>query len=82
MTKQEAQQKLEKFQAYQRRYRGYMGSPFDDCLLHIYGYTVREERAYINRQVKFYKDCIKIFNETNQDSIHIDDLNRMLWRIV
>lgn len=82
MTKQEAQQKLEKFQTYQRRYRGYMGSPFDDCLLHIYGYTVREERAYINRQVKFYKDCIKIFNETNQDSIPIDDLNRMLWRIV
>ncbi len=79
MTKQEAQEQLKKFQNYQRRYRGYLGSPFDDCLLHIYGYTVREERAYINRQVKFYKACIKVFEELKTEELTLDAINVYLW---
>ena len=79
MTKQYAQEQLEKFQNYQRRYKGYPGSPGDDCLLHIYGYTVREERGYINRQVKFYKACIKVFEELKVEELTLDAINVYLW---
>lgn len=69
MTRQEAEKDLARFQEYQRRYKGYPGSPGDDARLGIYGYTVREERSYINHRVKTLKKALAHMAEHNRDSI-------------
>ena len=47
-TRKEILQCQVRFAAYKNRYKNYPGSPGDDALIGIYGYTVREERGYIN----------------------------------
>ena len=50
ITRKEILQYQERFATYKKRYKNYPGSPGDDALIGIYGYTVREERRYINHQ--------------------------------
>lgn len=69
MTRTSAIQSLNRYTSLQKRYKGYPGSPGDDARLGIYGYTVREERAYINRQVRFLKAAL-----AEMDRRQIDEL--------
>lgn len=70
MTTREAlESKLEKFKAYKERYKNYPGSPNDDSLLNLYGYTVREERSYINRTISTCKKALQYMSENNLDEI-------------
>ena len=69
MTRQEAEQRLTKFKQYKKRYQGYPGSPGDDCLLGLYGYTVREERGYINRVIKCMNAALKEMDRKGVDSL-------------
>lgn len=69
MTRQEAEIALAKFQGYQKRYKGYPGSPGDDALLGIFGYTVRDERGYINRQIKKLKAALSYMDKQGRDNI-------------
>lgn len=69
ITRENAIQKLEKFQVYNRRYKNYPGSPGDDGLLGIYGYTVREERGYIRHMITKYKKAIVWMDKNNVNQI-------------
>lgn len=68
-SKEEIQRKLEKFQEYQKRYKNYPGSPYDDARLGIYGYTVRDERGYISRQVRTYKKALAWMSQQGKEEI-------------
>lgn len=69
LTKEKAQEGLKKYQAYQKRYKGYPGSPGDSAVLDIYGYTVREERGYINRQVRYFKKALEWMASHNRENM-------------
>ena len=73
-TRSEIEAKLEKFKGYQRRYRNYPGSPYDDARLGIYGYTVRDERGYINRQVRLYKKCLEWMDKEGVEAMSDRDI--------
>ena len=69
LTLEQAREGLKKYQAYNKRYQGYPGSGGDDARLGIYGYTVREERGYIRRQVRFYNAAIKEMERRGVESL-------------
>lgn len=73
-TRSEIEAKLEKFKEYQRRYRKYPGSPYDDARLGIYGYSVREERGYINRQVRLYRKCLEKMDKEGVEALSDRDM--------
>lgn len=60
-------ERLAYYQRLLNKYKGYLGSPNDDCILGIYGYTVREERSFLRERVAYYKNAIKEYkNQNNQ----------------
>lgn len=69
ISREDALKKLEKYQNYNKRYRNYPGSPGDDCLLGIYGYTVREERGYIRHMITKYKKAINWMDDKGVNEI-------------
>ena len=69
MTRQEAEQQLAKFKGYKKRYQGYPGSPYDDHILGIWGYTVRDERTYINSRIRLYTAVLKEMDRKGVDSL-------------
>ena len=69
ITREALESKLEKFKAYKERYKNYPGSPNDDCLFGLYGYTVREERSYINHVISGCKKALQYMSENNSDEI-------------
>lgn len=60
---------LVKFQNYMKLYKNYPGSPGDDGILGIYGYTVRDERGYIRSMITKYKRAVEWMNTNNKNSI-------------
>ena len=66
-TRKEILQCQTRFTAYKNRYKNYPGSPGDDALIGIYGYTVREERSYINHQLARYKKILAYMDKNNVD---------------
>lgn len=73
-TRKETLQCQERFTAYKNRYKNYPGSPGDDALIGIYGYTVREERGYINHQLARYKKILAYMDKNNVDVISDDEI--------
>ena len=73
-TRKEILQCQERFAAYKNRYKNYPGSPGDDALIGIYGYTVREERSYINHQLARYKKILAYMDKNNADTISDDEI--------
>lgn len=73
-TRKEILQCQERFAAYKKRYNNYPGSPGDDALIGIYGYTVREERGYINHQLTRYKNILAYMDKNNVDVISDDEI--------
>jgi len=67
--KSDLQARLTKFQGYNKKYQGYPGSPGDDCMFGIYGYTVRDERGYIRRQISWMKKALAYMEEHGTDII-------------
>lgn len=63
-----------RFTEYKNRYKNYPGSPGDDALIGIYGYTVREERSYINCQLARYKKILAYMDKNNVDVISDDEI--------
>lgn len=74
ITRKEILQCHERFTAYKKRYKNYPGSPGDDALIGIYGYTVREERSYINHQLTRYKKILAFMDKNNVDVISDDEI--------
>ena len=72
-TRKEILQCQTRFTAYKNRYKNYPGSPGDDALIGIYGYTVREERSYINHQLARYKKIL-VYMDNNVDTISDDEM--------
>ena len=73
-TRKEILQCQTRFTAYKNRYKNYPGSPGDDALIGIYGYTVREERSYINHQLARYKKILAYMDKNNVDTISDDEM--------
>lgn len=73
-TRKEILQCQVRFAAYKNRYKNYPGSPGDDALIGIYGYTVREERGYINHQLARYKKILAYMDKNNVDTISDDEI--------
>ena len=73
-TRKEILQCQTRFTAYKNRYKNYPGSPGDDALIGIYGYTVREERSYINHQLTRYKKILAFMDKNNVDVISDDEI--------
>ena len=73
-TRKEILQCQVRFVAYKNRYKNYPGSPDDDALIGIYGYTVREERSYINHQLARYKKILVYMDKNNVDTISDDEI--------
>ena len=69
MTREEIISRQEKFKQYKNRYKNYPGSPGDDGLLGIYGYTVRDERGYINHTLAKCKKALEYMDKNNTDVI-------------
>jgi len=69
MTRTSAIQSLERYTSLQKRYKNYPGSPGDDARFGIYGYTVREERGYINRQIRFLKAALAEMDRKGVDEL-------------
>lgn len=74
ITLDKAQIYLQKYQEYHRRYKNYPGSPNDDSLLGLYGYTIREERGYIRSQISKYKKAIAKMKKENRTEITYNEL--------
>ena len=73
-TRKEILQCQVRFAAYKNRYKNYPGSPGDDTLIGIYGYTVREERSYINHQLARYKKILVYMDKNNVDTVSDDEM--------
>lgn len=73
-TRKEILQCQVRFTEYKNRYKNYPGSPGDDALIGIYGYTVREERSYINCQLARYKKILAYMDKNNVDVISDDEI--------
>ena len=73
-TRKEILQYQVRFAAYKNRYKNYPGSPGDDALIGIYGYSVREERSYINHQLARYKKILAYMDKNNVDTISDDEI--------
>lgn len=73
-TRKEILQCQVRFAVYKNRYKNYPGSPGDDALIGIYGYTVREERSYINHQLARYKKILAYMDKNNADTISDDEI--------
>ena len=73
-TRKEILQCQTRFTAYKNRYKNYPGSPGDDALIGIYGYTAREERSYINHQLARYKKILAYMDKNNVDTISDDEI--------
>ena len=73
-TRKEILQCQTRFTAYKNRYKNYPGSPDDDALIGIYGYTIREERNYINYQLARYKKILAYMDKNNVDVISDDEI--------
>ena len=74
ITRKEILQRQTRFTAYKNRYKNYPGSPGDDALIGIYGYTVREERSYINHKLARYKKILAYMDKNNADTISDDEI--------
>lgn len=74
ITRKEILQCQERFTSYKKRYKNYPGSPGDDALIGIHGYTVREERSYINYQLRRYKKILAFMDKNNVDVISDDEI--------
>ena len=74
ITLEEAKHYLEKYQNYHKRYKNFQGSPNDDCLIGLYGYTVREERGYIRNKISKYKRAIDKMKKENRTEITYKEL--------
>ena len=74
ITRKEILQCQDRFASYKKRYKNYPGSPGDDALIGIYGYTVREERSYINHQLTRYKKILAYMDKNNVDVISDDEI--------
>ena len=73
-TRKEILQCQVRFATSKNRYKNYPGSPGDDALIGIYGYTVREERSYINHQLARYKKILAYMDKNNVDTISDDEI--------
>ena len=73
-TRKEILQCQVRFAAYKNRYKNYPGSPGDDALIGIYGYTVREEISYINYQLRRYKKILAYMDKNNVGVISDDEI--------
>ena len=74
ITRKEILQCQERFTAYKKRYKNYPGSPGDDALIGLCGYTVREERSYINHQLTRYNKILAYMDKNNVDVISDDEI--------
>lgn len=73
-TREMINRELVKFQNYMKKYRNYPGSPGDDGILGIYGYTVRDERGYIRRSITKYKKAIEWMDKNGKNGITAREL--------
>ena len=70
MTREEIKNNLERLQYYNKRYKGYPGSPGDDGRFGLPGcYTVRDERSYIKRNITVCKKALAWMDERGVDTI-------------
>ena len=74
ISRESLERTLENFRNYYKKYYNYPGSPGDDALLGIYGYTVRDERGYIRRSISKYKKALEWMDKNGKNSITAREL--------